>query len=79
MTGLSFVRDNLLSNQSQSQRQSHIATDDQSVSKSWCRTPSGAYDQIFITGNEQVFSQIPIACCNLLTVKLSKFWYHLNI
>jgi hypothetical protein len=34
---------------SQSQSQSHIATDGQSVSKSWCRAPSGAYDQIFIT------------------------------
>jgi hypothetical protein len=32
-----------------SQSQSHIATDGQSVSKSWCRTPSGAHDQIFIT------------------------------
>jgi hypothetical protein len=32
-----------------SQRQSHIATDGQSVSKSWCRAPSGAHDQIFIT------------------------------
>jgi hypothetical protein len=29
--------------------QSHIATDGQSISKSWCRTPSGAHDQIFIT------------------------------
>jgi hypothetical protein len=29
--------------------QNHIATDDQSISKSWCRTPSGAHDQIFIT------------------------------
>jgi hypothetical protein len=35
--------------QSQSQSQSHIATDDQSVSKSWCRALSGAYGQIFIT------------------------------
>jgi hypothetical protein len=26
-----------------------IATDGQSVSKSWCRAPSGAHDQIFIT------------------------------
>jgi hypothetical protein len=32
-----------------SQRQSHIATDGQSVSKSWCRAPSRAHDQIFIT------------------------------
>jgi hypothetical protein len=29
--------------------QSHIATDGQSISKSWCRAPSGAHDQIFIT------------------------------
>jgi hypothetical protein len=28
--------------------QGHIATDGQSVGKSWCRAPSGAYDQIFI-------------------------------
>jgi hypothetical protein len=32
-----------------SQSQSHIATDGQSASKSWCRTPSGAHDQIFFT------------------------------
>jgi hypothetical protein len=32
-----------------SQSQSYIATDGQSVSKSWCRAPSGAHDQIFIT------------------------------
>jgi hypothetical protein len=31
------------------QSQSHIATDSQSVSKSWCRSPSRAHDQIFIT------------------------------
>jgi hypothetical protein len=30
-----------------SQSQSHIATDGQTVSKSWCRATSGAYDQIF--------------------------------
>jgi hypothetical protein len=34
---------------SQSQSQSHIATDGQSVSKFWCRAPSGAHDLIFIT------------------------------
>jgi hypothetical protein len=33
----------------QRQSQSHIATDGQSVSKSWCRAPSGAHDQIFFT------------------------------
>jgi hypothetical protein len=33
----------------QSQSQNHIVTDGQSVSKSWCRAPSGAHDQIFIT------------------------------
>jgi hypothetical protein len=31
------------------QSQSHIATDGQSISKSWCRAPSGAHDRIFIT------------------------------
>jgi hypothetical protein len=31
------------------QSQSHIATDDQSISKSRCRAPFGAYGQIFIT------------------------------
>jgi hypothetical protein len=32
-----------------SQSQSHIATDGQSVSKSWCRAPTGDHDHIFIT------------------------------
>jgi hypothetical protein len=32
-----------------SQSQSHITTDGQWVSKSWCRAPSGPHDQIFIT------------------------------
>jgi hypothetical protein len=32
-----------------SQSQSYIATDGRSISKSWCRAPSGAHDQIFIT------------------------------
>jgi hypothetical protein len=32
-----------------SQSQSHISTDGQSISKSWCRPPSGAHEQIFIT------------------------------
>jgi hypothetical protein len=30
------------------QSQSHIATDGQAVSKSWCRAPSGAHDQIYV-------------------------------
>jgi hypothetical protein len=30
-----------------SQSQSHIATDGQSVSKYWCRAPSGTHDKIF--------------------------------
>jgi hypothetical protein len=38
-----------LSISSHSHSQSHIATDGQFVSKSWCRAPSGAHDQIFIT------------------------------
>jgi hypothetical protein len=29
--------------------QTHIAIDEQSISKSWCRAPSGAHEQIFIT------------------------------
>jgi hypothetical protein len=33
----------------QSQSQSHIATDGQSVCLSWCRAPSGAHDHILIT------------------------------
>jgi hypothetical protein len=33
---------------SSSQSQSHIATDSQSIIKSWCRAPSGAHDQIFL-------------------------------
>jgi hypothetical protein len=40
------TRANLLFYQSQSQ--SHIATDGQSVSKSWYRAPSGAHDQKFL-------------------------------
>jgi hypothetical protein len=34
---------------SSNKSQSHIATDGQSVSKSWCRAPSGAHGQIFFT------------------------------
>jgi hypothetical protein len=37
------------SSPSYSQSKSHIATDGQSVSKSWSRAPFGAHDQIFIT------------------------------
>jgi hypothetical protein len=33
----------------EAQSQSHITTDDQSVSASWFRAPSGAHDQILIT------------------------------
>jgi hypothetical protein len=40
-----FLDNNSLKRQSQS----YIATDGQSVSKSWCRAPSGAHYQIFIT------------------------------
>jgi hypothetical protein len=43
------LRCTLLYSFHQSQSQSHIATDGQSVSKSWCQAPSGAHDQIFIT------------------------------
>jgi hypothetical protein len=40
---------NLGSLRIKSQSQSYIATDGRSISKSWCRAPSGAHDQIFIT------------------------------
>jgi hypothetical protein len=33
----------------ETQSQSHIVTDGRSICKSWCRAPSGAHDQIFIT------------------------------
>jgi hypothetical protein len=34
---------------SSNQSKSHIATDGRSVRQSWCRAPTGAHDQIFIT------------------------------
>jgi hypothetical protein len=37
-----------LVSQGQGQGQGYIATDGRSISKSWCRAPSGAHDQIFI-------------------------------
>jgi hypothetical protein len=40
--------DNLYSQFHQSQSQSHITTNSQSASLSWCRTPSGANDQKFV-------------------------------
>jgi hypothetical protein len=46
------VRSNLkfaIITRSSGQSQSYIATDGQSISKSWFRAPSGAHDQIFIT------------------------------
>jgi hypothetical protein len=47
------------------QSQSHIANDGQSVSKSWCRAPSGAYDQIFITV-WQLRSSVRLSLCAYL-------------
>jgi hypothetical protein len=46
----------------------------QSVSKSWCRTPSGAHDQLFITVREY---QIKVKVTLRLTVSqsVSKSWY----
>jgi hypothetical protein len=38
-----------LRNSTVSRSRSHLTTDGQSVSKSWCRAPSGAHDQIYIT------------------------------
>jgi hypothetical protein len=42
-------RNSLTASKLTEQSQSHIATDGQSVSESWCRAPSAAHDQIFIT------------------------------
>jgi hypothetical protein len=47
----------------QSQSQSYIATDGQSIiSKSWCRAPSGAHDEIFI-----IVLQLPLFSCGALS------------
>jgi hypothetical protein len=47
---LMLVRSSDCMNQNKlSQSQSHIVTDSQSISKSWCWAPSGALDPIFIT------------------------------
>jgi hypothetical protein len=45
----SSLNDGSQLNYSSSQSQSHITTDGQSISKSQCRAPSGAHDQIFNT------------------------------
>jgi hypothetical protein len=42
------IRHRLHKRFSLSKSQSQIATDGQSISKSWCQNPSGAHDQIFI-------------------------------
>jgi hypothetical protein len=49
MTELQLTCDSLELNWTQSQSQSYIATDGRSINKPWCRAPSGAHDQIFIT------------------------------
>jgi hypothetical protein len=40
------------------QSQSHITTDSQSASQSWCQAPSGAQDQIFVTVRHLRFSSM---------------------
>jgi hypothetical protein len=47
--GVAKLVSSLLDYCSLSQSQSHIVTDGQSISKSWCPASSGAHDQIFIT------------------------------
>jgi hypothetical protein len=49
MTHLRISKDEWGTKTEWSQNQSHIATDGQSISKSWCRAPSGDLDQIFIS------------------------------
>jgi hypothetical protein len=34
--------------ESESESQSHVTTDGQPVSQSWCRAPSGTHDQMFV-------------------------------
>jgi hypothetical protein len=53
----------IFSDSRQSQSQSHIATDGQSICNSWCRAPSGAHDQIFIT-----FRQLRSCFCGALSL-----------
>jgi hypothetical protein len=45
----------LLTTKLQSQSQSHIGTDGQSVCLSWCRAPSAAHDHILVTVWQLVF------------------------
>jgi hypothetical protein len=51
-----YVRVFFPSRQSQSQSQSRITTDDQSVSMSWCQAQSGTFDQRFFSSNVTVLS-----------------------
>jgi hypothetical protein len=46
---------------SSAQNQSHFMTNDQSVSPSWCRAPSGAHDQILISVWHLLFCQCQVS------------------
>jgi hypothetical protein len=52
--------------------QSHMATDGQSVSKSWCLALSGAHDQIFITVWELRFLTRGRVCLLYMLLALSR-------
>jgi hypothetical protein len=72
-----------LNSQSQSQSQSHIATDGQSVSQSWCRARFGAHHQIFNTVRELQFcycgaSSLARGSVSLLSEPLSAVVSHLS-
>jgi hypothetical protein len=69
--------------QCQSQSHSHIATDGRSVSKSWCRAPFGAHDQIFITVWQLRFCGAPSltrgrVCRLQLLLVLAFYWQPMN-
>jgi hypothetical protein len=64
------------------QSQSHVTTDDQSVSKSWFRGPSGSHDRILIFVSQLLFCQCrappltevwSVICINLLNCFSSVF------
>jgi hypothetical protein len=49
------------------QSQSYIVTDGRSISKSWCRAPSGAHDHIFI-----IVSQLRSCFCGALSLTIGR-------
>jgi hypothetical protein len=63
-------------------RQSHITTDNQSVSASWFRTPSGANDQMLITvwqsKSKSHYDRRPVGQCILVSSPIWGSWPDIN-